>query len=540
VATNRLGRYQIVREIGRSNDIVYEAIDTSINRRVAVKELVLPPNLDGQQRRQRIERFYREARAAGTLTHPNIVTIYEAGEDHGRHFIAMEYLEGQSLRDVLEVRGQLTPDEVVDIAKQVCAALDYAHSHKVIHRDIKPDNIHILPGGHVKLTDFGIARLMEEPSLTAEGQVFGTPSYMSPEQVSGKPLDHRTDIFSLGIVIYEMLTGRKPFTGDSVVTITYNIMNQEVVVPPSVPPFLERVIHKCLAKDPNLRYNSAAELAADLEEKSYQPQQFQGDAYGATVGIPPGTWQGGNQPPAPTPGTTAYGTPPAGISIPQMPRKPLISAEAKYFLKVLFAVLFACAGVTAFVWAFLAAYQGFQRQSQQQEIQYHLDAGKRYADSQSYLAAIQEFSEVLKRTTDPRIRAAASRNIAICYVNLGVNAQKRGDLYRAITHYRQAIVYDKGYADAYVLLGTALLRTGREHEALAAFLEAIKVEPGSEAALAARQNAAVIYYNRGEAAYMSGEADRAIQYWRKAVEIAPGTNIAESAQARIDQLLGNG
>src|SRR5690242_10254040 len=202
------GKYKIIREIARSNDVVYEAVDTEMGRRIALKELVIPPNLTGQARHERIERFNREARASGKLSHPNIVTVYGYGEDNGRYYIAMEYLEGSSLRDILQSRGAFSIHEAVEIACQVLSGISHAHAHKVIHRDVKPDNIHILPGGQVKLTDFGIARLTEESSLTGEGQVFGTPSYMSPEQIKGHHIDYRSDIFSVGIVLYEMIAGR--------------------------------------------------------------------------------------------------------------------------------------------------------------------------------------------------------------------------------------------------------------------------------------------------------------------------------------------
>jgi len=264
-----LGKYRILREIARSNDIVYEAIDPKMNRRVAIKELQLPLHLAGTQKRERVERFYREAKAAGTLTHPNIVTIHEIGQENDRHFLVMEYLDGQSLRDILQLQGALPLKETIEIALQLCDALAYAHAHGVVHRDVKPDNVHILPGGIIKLTDFGIARITAEPSITSQGQVFGTPSYMSPEQVASQTVDHRTDLFSLSITLYEMLTGRKPFVGDSVITITYNIMNVQPPMPQGVAPGLQAILQKGLAKDPTLRYQSAAQIAQDLRAQKF-------------------------------------------------------------------------------------------------------------------------------------------------------------------------------------------------------------------------------------------------------------------------------
>src|SRR5205823_10393701 len=235
-----------------------------MKRRVALKELSMPPNLAGEQRRARIERFYREARAAGTLTHSNIVTIYEVGEEQGRHFIAMEYLEGESLRDRLQSVGVLSLEEAVRIAAAVADALQFAHQHGVVHRDVKPDNIHLLPDGRVKITDFGIARITFEPTLTADGQIFGTPSYMSPEQVTGKGIDARSDIFSLGVMLYEMVTGRKPFTGDSVITITYNIMNLDPSPAAGAPPQVQQIIRRAMSKNPGQRYRTATDMASEL------------------------------------------------------------------------------------------------------------------------------------------------------------------------------------------------------------------------------------------------------------------------------------
>ena len=206
-----LGHYRIIREIARSNDVVYEAIDTRINRRVAIKELMMPPGATDAVRQDRIARFLREARAAGSLTHPNIVTIFETEQENGRYFIVMEYLEGDNLRQKMDREGALPPDEAVRIATQVLDGLAHAHSKGVIHRDIKPENIHILPTGLVKITDFGIARLKYEPNLTMDGQIFGTPSYMSPEQVQGGAIDERSDLFSVGVILYEMLGATSRF-----------------------------------------------------------------------------------------------------------------------------------------------------------------------------------------------------------------------------------------------------------------------------------------------------------------------------------------
>ena len=268
------GKYRITREIARSNDIVFEAMDVALNRRIALKELNIAPGMTGQAKRERIERFKREATAAGRLSHPNIVTVYDHWEENDRHFIAMEYLDGQTLRDVMQVRGTIPLKEAIDITSQMLAALSHAHANKVIHRDIKPDNIFILPGGHVKLTDFGIARLSEEPALTSNGQVFGTPSYMSPEQIEGKHIDSRSDLFSLGVLLYEMLAGRKPFTGDSVISITYAIMNAQPSALVGVPQGVEQVIQRALQKRPDQRQISADQMRQDLLYAEQTPQVF--------------------------------------------------------------------------------------------------------------------------------------------------------------------------------------------------------------------------------------------------------------------------
>ncbi|MBX3112997.1 MAG: protein kinase [Fimbriimonadaceae bacterium] len=261
-----LGKYQIIREIARSNDIVYEGYDPVMNRRVAVKELAVPSGSTDQQKQDRIKRFMREAKAAGSLVHPNIVTVYDVAEQDGRFYLAMEYLDGQTLRKTLDSAGTLGADEAIEVAIEILKALAFAHGNGVVHRDVKPENIQILENGAIKLTDFGIARLTFEPNITMDGQVFGTPSYMSPEQINGRDIDARSDIFSLGIVLYEMLAGKKPFTGDSVVSITYAIMNAEPEYLSNVNHTVWSVLIKALDKSPQLRHSSADALINDLKQ----------------------------------------------------------------------------------------------------------------------------------------------------------------------------------------------------------------------------------------------------------------------------------
>jgi eukaryotic-like serine/threonine-protein kinase len=261
-----IGKYQIIREIARSNDIVYEGYDALMNRRVAVKELNVPSGSSSAQLEDRIKRFQREVKAAGSLAHPGIVTIYEVGEDQGRHYMAMEYLDGKTLRNELDTQGLLTPEKALLFAKEILEALAFAHKNGVVHRDIKPENIQIISSGQVKLTDFGIARLTFEPNITMDGQVFGTPSYMAPEQVMGKDVDAKTDLFSVGSVMIEMMTGQKAFQGDSVVSISYAIMNQEPQMPPSATPTVLQILQGLLQKSPAMRTTSAESALVQIDQ----------------------------------------------------------------------------------------------------------------------------------------------------------------------------------------------------------------------------------------------------------------------------------
>jgi predicted Ser/Thr protein kinase len=261
-----VGRYEITGELGRgAMGVVYKALDPTIGRTVALKTMRL--DVHGLDAQEMVRRFQNEARAAGVLNHPNIVTIYDAGEQDGIFYIAMEFIEGTTLHELLAEKHVLPTDEVVQISRQICRGLDYAHSNGIVHRDVKPANIMLMPNGTVKIMDFGIAKTGGQ--VTNTGQVLGTPNYMAPEQVKGRPLDGRSDIFSLGVILYEMLTGEKPFVGQNVTTIIYKIVNENPITPRdldvTVHPGLSAIVSKALAKVPDDRYQSGAELIRDLE-----------------------------------------------------------------------------------------------------------------------------------------------------------------------------------------------------------------------------------------------------------------------------------
>ncbi|OGT17745.1 MAG: serine/threonine protein kinase [Gallionellales bacterium RIFOXYD12_FULL_53_10] len=265
--TRHLGRYEVISELGQgAMGVVYRARDPLIDRIVAIKTINL--GLAQEEKDEYEGRFYQEARAAGRLNHPNIVTIYDVGKSGDIAYIAMEFLEGCELRDLMRDNGMLPVDQVLDIVAQVAAGLAYAHEHEIVHRDIKPSNIMVIRDGHVKITDFGIARMASSAVRTQTGMVLGSPQYMSPEQVLGKTLDQRSDIFSLGVMLYEMLTGESPFMGDNVNAIMFQTLNTVPVAPgklnPRVPDMLNFIVAKALAKELDDRYQNAKDFATDL------------------------------------------------------------------------------------------------------------------------------------------------------------------------------------------------------------------------------------------------------------------------------------
>ena len=264
---SHLGRYEIVGELGQgAMGIVYKATDPLIDRIVAIKTITL--SLAQEEREEYEARFYQEAKAAGRLSHPNIVTIFDVGRSGDIAYIAMEFLQGRELRDILNDDKLLPVDQVLDIVAQVAMGLAYAHEHGIIHRDIKPSNIMVGRDCQVKITDFGIARMASSAVRTQTGMVLGSPKYMSPEQVMGKLTDQRSDIFSLGVMLYEMLTGQPAFTGENVNAIMYQTLNAIPQPPkslnPAVPEMLNFIVAKALAKDVENRYQNARDLANDL------------------------------------------------------------------------------------------------------------------------------------------------------------------------------------------------------------------------------------------------------------------------------------
>lgn len=266
----KAGRYEISGELGRgAMGVVYKAMDPVIGRTVAVKTIRLSEEGTGLSRPELLVRFQTEARAAGLLAHPNIVVVFDAGEEDGIYFLTMELVEGKSLQALLD-SGQAFPlPRVLRILEQTCNALQFAHERNVVHRDIKPANLMLTADDTVKITDFGTAKILQFGTVQQTAHVMGTPSHMSPEQVKGRAVDGRSDIFSLGVMLYEMVTGEKPFPGQNITTVIYKIVNEEPIPPrqidPSIHPGISAVILKALTKDPDYRYQSCREMLDDLK-----------------------------------------------------------------------------------------------------------------------------------------------------------------------------------------------------------------------------------------------------------------------------------
>jgi len=270
-APQSLGRYKIVRELGHgAMGVVYEGVDPNIGRRVAIKTARRDVLQSSGRADEMMERFLREAKAAGALNHPNIVTIYDADEAaEGLAYIAMEFLDGQDLFKIFREKRRFDVKDAIEVCATVCTALAHAHENGVVHRDVKPSNIIVLSNGQIKVADFGIAHVSDS-NLTQEGAMIGTPHYMSPEQFMGHKVDARSDLFSVGIILYELLTGEKPFAGEGLSAVMHNVIKVNPVAPRelnfAVNECLSRIVMKALSKDPSQRYQDGNAMAAALRE----------------------------------------------------------------------------------------------------------------------------------------------------------------------------------------------------------------------------------------------------------------------------------
>ncbi len=268
---DRIGRYKIVRELGRgAMGVVYHAIDPNIGRPVAIKTIYFGGNRKPEDQNRMRERLFREARSAGMLSHPGIVTIYDVEQQGELAYIAMEFVDGPTLDQVLGEPDPPPQEQLFSILGQTAVALDYAHSKGIVHRDIKPANIMLAADGTSKIADFGIAKIAEAENLTVTGSIVGTPHYMSPEQVQGLQVDGRSDQFSLAVIAFEMLTGEKPFTGEHLTTVVYKIVAEEPIAAhrlnATLSAAIENVLRKALAKKPDARYRTCQEFIEALEK----------------------------------------------------------------------------------------------------------------------------------------------------------------------------------------------------------------------------------------------------------------------------------
>lgn len=274
----KLGKYKIIEELGKgAMGIVYKARDPDIDRDVAIKTIRFDTITEGLEKDELMKRFMKEAQAAGRLSHPNIITIYDVARENDLTYIVMQLVEGHSLKELIDSGKQYSPYEIIDIITKICDALDYAHQRGIVHRDMKPGNILIEKSGKPFIVDFGVARV-ETSTMTQTGQTLGTPSYMSPEQVMGQKIDGRSDIFSVGVILYELLTGQRPFSAEGgITTLIFRIVNEPPIplskVKKNVSIKFEPIIEKALAKSPDERYQNCRELTTALEPLKGVPEK---------------------------------------------------------------------------------------------------------------------------------------------------------------------------------------------------------------------------------------------------------------------------
>lgn len=288
---DRIGRYQIVKELGRgAMGVVYQAVDPTIGRPLAIKTIRLNEVDDPDERAKLRERLFREARSAGILSHPGIVTIYDMEEQNEIAFIAMEFVDGPTLDQLLSGRQPIPPGRLISILRQTAAALDYAHQKGIVHRDIKPANIMLASDGAAKITDFGIAKVTTSQQYTQTGTILGTPNYMSPEQVQGLAVTGRADQFSLAVIAFEMLTGDRPFAGEHLTTVVYKIVAEDPPpvqrLNPTLGPQIDAVLRRGLMKKPETRFGSCVDFVNALENACANTQGWKNMPRGASLSMP--------------------------------------------------------------------------------------------------------------------------------------------------------------------------------------------------------------------------------------------------------------
>lgn len=416
----KAGRYEIAGELGRgAMGIVYRATDPVIGRTVAVKTIRLSEEGTGMTRDELIARFKTEARAAGLLTHSNIVVIYDAGEEEGLFYITMELIDGRSLQSQIDSKQTFPLPRVLRLMEQACGALQFAHERNVVHRDIKPANLMLTPDDTLKITDFGTAKILQFGTTHQTAQVVGTPSYMSPEQVKGKAVDGRSDIFSLGVVLYEVMTGEKPFPGQNITTVIYKIVNEEPIPPSqldsSIHPGLNYVILKALAKQPEARYQSCREMLEDL--RNYRDL---GANPNATVALPspqPSVQAAGPlatgamRPPTRLPSTVGAAPRTSYLKETPEPRRQTSSASVILLSLILLAVI---------------AYAGYRLRPSAQDLwqRTHANRGAVGAEKSGTPVA-QDSSSAASAATEPTAEAATSSKSASSDPSLPVSDPAR-------------------------------------------------------------------------------------------------------------------
>jgi serine/threonine protein kinase len=558
-----IGRYQITREIARSNDIVYEAFDPQLGRKLALKELSLDIRVQEPERRLRIDRFFREARAAGNLSHPGIVTIFDFGEDNGRYFIAMEYLEGETLKSRISRMGPLPSDEAVRILSSLCDAVEYAHARQIVHRDIKPDNIHILPDGTVKITDFGIARMLGEQTITVAGQVFGTPSYMAPEQIRGAMVDARTDIFSLGLVLFEMLSGRKAFWGEALETVVYRIMSEPVPPLHDQPASLNAVIQMAVQKDPGQRFVSAAQMKAALtggvagSNTSFARQPQTGwQAADQTVMASPSMANQASQLAADrtrmAPQTSF--TPPDNQSVPvQAPMQLQPSAGGmsgnRVFVAVIgIVVVLIGLGIGAIALRSATSRAGAGIAADSSDDTYNA-ASTRY-NAKDFAGALPLFQQVrLAPGTRAETKRKAEDGTIFCYIGLAERAKEKQDFAAALKWYDEGLLIKPTDANLLKLRaqvaeivasqGGATPAPAPENDRTQHFPAPQRSDvPSTTGQQFQQQNEknaqdAQALLQQGDTAFNQGNTDQAMTFWQQASEKGIGTPVFDMAQQRI-------